>query len=169
MKLQKHDRAYVSVASVTALGVFSLLASDCPRQLPKPPEVKPKFDQFGVAPNPICTNLGVPMIRVSWKVKDSASGVETCLSNLAINGTGVDGNLWAVGVQGGRCGDGNYSRETAFDLRGVFGNNIPSQITVSADLTKTNQAGVFVGGEVLDSKTASTTARECEAGFVPGG
>lgn len=131
-----------------------------------PPEPKAEFERFGVLPNPICTNLGIPILRISWEVKGVG---ESCLSNVKINGNGVNGDLWAVGIQGGRCGEGDYTRETAFSLNDAFGNNIPSAITVDADLTRLTQAGVFVSSEILDSASASTVAQECTAGFTPEG
>ena len=152
-------------ALAIGLGLLSVIGSDC-RNPPRPePPPKAEFELFGLSPSPICTNLGLPILRVSWKVK---GGGASCLSNLKINGADVSGNVWDAGIQGGRCGEGEYTRETAFNLRDVFGNNIPSTITVSADLTRQAQAGVFVGTEVMDSASGTVTAQECQAGTAPG-
>lgn len=79
------------------------------------------------------------------------------MSDMTINNQGIPGNIWADGIQNGRCGSGNYHRETTFSLNDVLGNNIPSNATIAGKLTRTAQAGVFVGSEVLDSRSASVT------------
>jgi hypothetical protein len=104
----------------------------------------------------------LPILRVSWRVTGDG---ESCFSNLMVNGIGLDGDLWDNGIQGTRCGEGAYARETALSLRDVFGNNIPSQVTVSARLTRQRPVGFT--SEELDTASAVTTTRECEAGFTP--
>lgn len=152
--------------ALTALALCLTGLRCTPKNPEPPPPPPPEFESFGVPTDRICTNLGIPIIRIAWTVQGVG---ESCLSNLAINGSAVDGDFWAVGIQNGRCGEDDYSRETAFSLQSVFGNNIPSSITVSAELTRQAQAGVFVGTEVLDTASATVTAQECDAGFTPGG
>src|SRR5438067_9843620 len=120
-------RSHIMKLLILGASAFAIGGCPFPPSPPTPPPANGKFSQFGVSPNPICTNLGVPILRLSWAVTGSG---QTCLSNLRINGTGVSGNIWDVGIQNTRCGDGNYSRELAFSLSSVFGNNIPSSVTV---------------------------------------
>lgn len=141
---------------VMCLGFFLVLGNLCGGSKPK--EQKGKFDKFGVSPNPICTNSGEPIVRITWSVKGEG---ETCLRAVKINGRDVREGLWSSGVQNGICGEGDYSRETAFSLREVFGNNIPSSLTVTANLNKAAQAGFGVDTTPLDTGSANTTAREC--------
>lgn len=150
------------------VGILAVAGSDCsPPPRSGSEQKKPEFASFSASPQEVCINLGLPIVRVNWSV--TGGQTRSCLSNLSINGSQIDGDIWATGVQNGRCGEGDYSRESSFSLNSVFGNNIPSTITISGELTKQNQAGVFIGTEVLDTASATVTTDTCEAGIVPGG
>lgn len=149
---------------VICLGLFLVLGNLCGGGA-KPKEQKGTFEKFDVSPNPICTNVGNPIVRISWSVKGVG---QTCLKAVKINGSDVREGLWSSGVQNGICGEGDYSRETAFSLREVFGNNVPSSIAVTANLTKAAQAGFGIDTTTpLDTGSANTTARECTPSVVP--
>ena len=152
----------------TLIVVSMLLAgATCRRTPPPSPEPEaPEFAAFGAAPTRLCTNIGIPIVRLAWRVEGSGP---SCLSNLQINGSAIDGDIWATGIQDGRCGEDNYSRELAFSVAEVFGNNIPSSMTFRANLRRSNQASVLVGSELLDSSTATVEAVECSPGITPGG
>jgi hypothetical protein len=63
--------------------------------------------------------------------------------------------------QNGRCGTGNYGRETTFSLNDVLGNNIPSNVAITGKLTRKTQAGVFVGSDELASGSATLVTETC--------
>jgi hypothetical protein len=151
-------------AALSTAALAVLLGGHCP----KPPKVaNPDLTAFSVAPNRLCVNVGVPIVRLAWSVRGGE--VRTCMSFLKVNGTGIDPAVFGPqGIDEGRCGSGDYDREVSFSLRDVFGNNIPSQVTITGDLTRQNQAGVFVGGEVVESGSASLTTETCTPGVTPG-
>lgn len=143
---------------------LTLMGSDC-RRRQDPPAAQPKLESFGAEPGTVCNNRGMPIIRVRWSV--TSSSTTTCLSNFNVNGNAVSGDIWSAGIQNGRCGDDNYSRETTLNLRTIMGDNIPSTVTITADLTRRVQAGVFVSSEILDSGSASVTSQSCEFDTLP--
>lgn len=149
---------------VLTLFAIILTGSNCrPRQ--NTPSSEPELSSFGTEPNIVCTNRGLPIIRVSWAVTNS--NTTTCLSNFKLNGNGVSGDIWSAGIQNGRCGENNYSRETTINLRTIMGDNIPSTINITADLTRQVQAGVFISSEILDSGSATITSQFCEFSTQP--
>lgn len=149
----------IGTVAILTMGVI------CPRREVPPPPPPPEITEFGISPSTICINVGVPIVRLSWTVEGSAD-VRTCMSNVTVNGQG--GGAWNEDMQEGRCGEGDYDRETTFSLSDIFGNNIPSEIIIAGDLTRPAQVGVFVGTEVLDSASATMTTQTCTPGVTPG-
>ena len=153
------------VLLVCLSGAFAIIASQGPLKKPTPPTLRAEFVRFEATPNPICTNVGVPIVRVTWNVDGVGN---SCLVNLRINGEIVNGALWCNGTS--ECGRDKYSREVAFSLSDQFGNNIPSQITFEAGLT----GGPFVAQspfqqvqQVVDTATSAIRARECTPSILP--
>lgn len=145
-----------------SLGLFLVLVNVCGGSRPR--EQKGNLETFTVSPNPICTNLGVPIMRISWSVKGDG---RTCLRGVKINDTGVRGDIWGTGVQNGVCGEGDYTRETAFSLSEVFGNNIPSSMTVTANLDNDQSPLAQDNTPPLDTASANTSALECARSATP--
>lgn len=166
MMHSRFKRLSLTIAVLVA-GLWTLLGTATSPRPPGPSANAPEFESFGVSPNPICVNPGaLTVIRIAWRVRGSGG---SCFSNLRVNGTGVDGVFWS-NVLGGRCGENDYAREVSFSMREAFGNNIPAEVLVEAELKRRTQAGVFVGSELLDTASAVTTARDCPPpNLTPGG
>ena len=86
--------------------------------------------------------------------------------NIDVNGITVLSNSVGpqIPVQNGRCGEDEWQREVGFNLRDIFGANIPSTVTVTGTLDE-----AALGGQTgVDNESASVTTRtDCEPGFVP--
>lgn len=148
-------RALVRTVSLAAL--LAVVSTGC--AVSKPPEPNVRLAAFEATPSRLCINRGTPTVRVSWRVEGDA--IESCMSNLSINGQGIAGNIWADGIPNGRCGTSNYVRETTFSLNDVFGNNIPSNLAISGQLKRQTQAGVFVGSDELASGSTTVATETC--------
>jgi hypothetical protein len=129
---------------------------------PYPKPIKPQITGFGVEPTTVCTNLGVPMVRVAWTVNSPGNpytGDHFCMR------IDVNGNQVSSGSINNRCsdeGEALWDGETTVNLRDIFGGNIPSTVIVNGTIDE-----IGIGDRDLASASASVTTRvDCTAGFT---
>lgn len=148
---------------VMIAGVLTIMATNG-----KPKEPTGEFLSFDAAPSPVCVNIGIPIVRISFRAKSSTNQCVT----ITINGTTLVSAFVSPepGIQGAnRCrGEGGaeeWGEEYAFSLNTIFGNNIPTSVTINGKLHSfsINPETVF------DTRERSVTTQTCEPGFIPGG
>jgi hypothetical protein len=121
------------------------------------------FTNTSVKPANICTNIGTPIVFVSFSANSShTQEVRLLVSDEQVSGLGFGYNIPTLE------NTGNWSGEASIDLRRRFGTNIPSTITVRGELWD-NQAGpgnIFQVATSLkmDSFVATVNATPCSTG-----
>jgi hypothetical protein len=141
--------------------IFLTMASDCRRQ---PPPPKPEIKSFSAQPSTVCTNLGLPLVTLSWEV--SSPSKDTCMTIESTSGKSVlsSGSGPSTPVEGGRCGRDTWSRSMRVNVTELYGTNAPQTITFTGRLDEE-----AIGGQTgIDTKSASvTTKSDCTAGLQP--
>ena len=149
-----------NIVFVATLVVLTM-ASDCRR--PTPP--KPVIKSFSAQPSQVCTNLGLPIVTISWEV--SSPSKDTCMTITATSGKTIlsNGSGPSTPVENGRCGRDDWSRSARFNVNEIYGTNAPQTVTFTGSLDEE-----AIGGQTgLDTKSATvTTKSDCTAGTVPG-